>query len=398
MYALAEAGKRVFPELHVDMSADAAFLLRLLATKPGASKGVVRGSNEEWQFGFGTLIFQHGEHWYFAARTPQRSFENGSPNDGGPINVTYRFPNAKINTDGALKIRALTGGEKSLRELLQSARDTYMVKGEVGIHNWEGHWEYLEGKPPRPLNTVAVQGGVADEMLADIKSFLADEAWYKRLHVPYRRGYLLYGPPGSGKSTLAGALAAEAGLNICVLSLSDKNLNDNNFVYALRQMPKKSILLLEDVDAVNAQTQRRSSAGVKRNEVESLIDGEPLVYTTQTPPGTLTLAGILNALDGLTTPSGMIVMMTTNHPEKLDPALVRPGRVDFKAEIGLATKGQAAELYRRFFPDKSRELGWDEWFAAQIEDGVHSPAELQEHLVRHRYDPEGAIHFGAESC
>jgi chaperone BCS1 len=69
------------------------------------------------------------------------------------------------------------------------------------------------------------------------------------LGIPYRRGYLLYGPPGSGKSSFIQALAGELGYNICLLNLSEPGLTDDRLNHLLGNTPERSILLLEDVDA-----------------------------------------------------------------------------------------------------------------------------------------------------
>jgi mitochondrial chaperone BCS1 len=67
--------------------------------------------------------------------------------------------------------------------------------------------------------------------------------------IPYRRGYLLYGPPGSGKSSFIQALAGELGYNICILNLGERALTDDRLNHLLSNAPERSILLLEDIDA-----------------------------------------------------------------------------------------------------------------------------------------------------
>ena len=406
---VAEGIKRALPEIQIDSGSDMAFLCRILAEKPGAPKGPMTqdGDRDRWSFGFGHLIFQHGGHWFYAARTPERQGGNGDVAKAEyPSTVSYKKMLGRQETGGFLYVRALTGGEASLKMLLADARSRFIPDKEVSVYNWEGHWRHLDHRPPRPLATVAVEGNLAERLLADIAAFKADEAWYKSHYVPYRRGYLLHGPPGSGKSTLAAALAAEAELNVCVLSLANKNLDDNAFLEALRQMPKNSMLLLEDVDAVNAQTERRAPAQYEYDTFPALMtsggdedesSGDWVAKSVSFPPnivglsqrggGSLTLAGILNGLDGLTTPSGLIVMMTTNHREQLDPALIRPGRVDVHAEIGLATRAQVHDLFLRFFPDHGHLA---DGFVGTVTPGTTSPAAIQEHLVRHRYEPEKA--------
>ncbi|HEV7674420.1 MAG TPA: AAA family ATPase [Candidatus Angelobacter sp.] len=98
----------------------------------------------------------------------------------------------------------------------------------------------------------------------------------------------------------------------------------------------------------------------------------------------LTLTGLLNSLDGFMAKDGSIVFMTTNHPELLDPALVRPGRVDFELEFKEATAEQKARLFKRFFPGATDALAYN--FAGR--DDLRTMAEAQQWLIQHK-DDEG---------
>jgi chaperone BCS1 len=73
----------------------------------------------------------------------------------------------------------------------------------------------------------------------------------------------------------------------------------------------------------------------------------------------VTLSGLLNVLDGFAAPTGVLFMMTTNYVEKLDPALLRPGRIDYKLSLGKASDHQKVELYLRFFPESSEAEAWE---------------------------------------
>ena len=91
-----------------------------------------------------------------------------------------------------------------------------------------------------------------------------------------------------------------------------------------------------------------------------------------------------------------MLFLTTNHPERLDPALIRPGRVDRKIELGYATPDQARRLFLWFYRDSSlssAELGREaDRFAAQVPVRKLCMAAIQEHLLRHRRAPEAAAH------
>nr|KAF6449694.1 BCS1-like protein, ubiquinol-cytochrome c reductase complex chaperone [Molossus molossus] len=101
----------------------------------------------------------------------------------------------------------------------------------------------------RPLNSVVLEQGLADRIIRDIREFIDNPKWYTDRGIPYRRGYLLYGPPGCGKSSFITALAGELEHSICLLSLTDSSLSDDRLNHLLSVAPQQSLVLLEDVDA-----------------------------------------------------------------------------------------------------------------------------------------------------
>ncbi|CAH3187058.1 unnamed protein product, partial [Porites evermanni] len=194
------------------------------------------------------------------------------------------------------------------------------------------------------------------------------------LGIPYRRGYLLYGPPGCGKSSFIQALAGELDYSICVMNLSDRSLSDDRLIHLMSCAPQQSIVLLEDIDA----------AFVKRTDEKE--EGKAYSY-----PNRVTFSGLLNTLDGVASSEERLVFMTTNHLDRLDPALIRPGRVDLKQEIGLASKSQLYKMYRRFYPDQT--FARAEEFADKVM-GLgqrKSIAHIQGHFMLFKNDPSGAI-------
>ncbi|MGD0053595.1 MAG: AAA family ATPase [Vulcanimicrobiaceae bacterium] len=204
----------------------------------------------------------------------------------------------------------------------------------------------------------------ARNALADLQGFLADRTWYVERGLPYRRGYLLHGPPGGGKSSLTFALASELGMDLYVLNLAAPMLDDTLLALLMRRIPARGILLIEDVDA--AFTAREKS---------------------DTAASHVTFSGLLNALDGVSSRDSQITVMSTNHIERLDPALIRPGRVDCRLFLGNAQREQARELFARFFPESDLAAA----FADRVGDGAVSMAALQRHLVAHRSDPRAAV-------
>merc|ERR1719240_1237711 len=194
---------------------------------------------------------------------------------------------------------------------------------------WGGSWEKALSKKPRAIDSVILDRDLAASLLADAREFLSSSGWYSSVGIPYRRGYLLYGPPGCGKTSFCQALAGALKLDVCMLTLTNKNLDDNGLAECLRDAPANAIVLLEDVDAVFVDRALQHEGGGRGAGV--------------------TFSGLLNALDGVASQEGRLFFMTTNHIEKLDAALIRPGRCDLKVEIKRASRQQAAALYGRIF-------------------------------------------------
>jgi chaperone BCS1 len=207
------------------------------------------------------------------------------------------------------------------------------------LYIYNDGWDYVEGYAPRLLDSVVLQPGEKEHLVEDVKNFRASKQRYARLGIPYHRGYLLYGPPGTGKTSLVSALAAYFGLSIYVINLTD--FTDRSLMNAVNLVPANSVLLFEDIDC--------AKGGKAREAASSVASGG-----SQADKGTVTngvtLSGLLNVLDGFYAPANVLFVMTTNHIEVLDDALLRPGRIDYKLFLGAASASQKIELYRRFFP------------------------------------------------
>ncbi|EEB11853.1 mitochondrial chaperone BCS1, putative [Pediculus humanus corporis] len=194
----------------------------------------------------------------------------------------------------------------------------------------------------RPLNSVVLDVGVKERILQDCLEFINNPLWYTDRGIPYRRGYLLYGPPGCGKSSFISALAGELQFGICVLNLSERGLSDDRLNHLLAVAPQNTILLLEDID----------SAFLSR---ENFVEGKnPYEGLSR-----VTFSGLLNCLDGVASAEARVLFMTTNYIERLDPALIRPGRVDVKEFVGYCSPYQVEQMFLRFYPqfaDDSKEF------------------------------------------
>ncbi|KAF8512890.1 BCS1 N terminal-domain-containing protein [Gautieria morchelliformis] len=239
-----------------------------------------------------------------------------------------------------ITLTALSRDRRLFPVLLAEARHHALKEqqGKLVINTpWGTSWKpFGKPRPKRPLHSVMLQEGVAERITSDVQTFLQRRVWYADRGIPYRRGYLLHGPPGSGKSSFIQALAGSLSYDICLLNLSERGLADDKLNHLLSNAPERSFVLIEDIDA----------AFNKR--VQTTEDG----YQSS-----VTFSGFLNALDGVASGEERIIFMTTNHISALDPALIRPGRVDLIELLDDASPAQAKRLFLQFYSDVERSDG-----------------------------------------
>ena len=215
------------------------------------------------------------------------------------------------------------------------------------LYAYNEAWRYVCAYTPRVLDSVILKSGEKDRLVEDVHTFRASRERYGRLGVPYHRGYLFYGPPGTGKTSLVSALGERFGMSIYAVNLTE--LNDRTLKTAIGSVPSGAIILFEDIDCMKAGN-RRSEQGDSEAASATTVPGE------KNDPADrfgVTLSGLLNVLDVFHAPENVLFVMTTNRIEALDPALLRPGRIDYKLYMGKAADAQKIELCRRFFPAAS---------------------------------------------
>lgn len=199
---------------------------------------------------------------------------------------------------------------------------------DMGNNN-SGSIRKLKG---RTFDDVFITKEHKDLILESIDKFVQSRAWYEKHNIPYHFGLLLYGMPGSGKSSLAQAIAHYLN-GLLVVIPGDRIFEVPGFFLdgTIATNPLfTNIILIEDVDC-----------GFTRGDYNKQWNFRSEKEDTERKTG---MASLLNALDGISAPTNTIYIFTTNHIEKLDSALIRPGRIDLKIDLG----GVCKETFDQF--------------------------------------------------
>ncbi|RDW89268.1 putative BCS1 protein [Coleophoma cylindrospora] len=286
------------------------------------------------QPGYGRHIVRHGNAFIQVNREKQSSanMSTGEPHE--TVTLTTLYAHRHVFEDIFAEAHQLAASAQEGKTIMYSSRGMDWVP-------------FGDARRKRPLNSVILDEGIKERIVEDVKDFIGRQQWYVDRGIPYRRGYLLYGPPGSGKSSFIQALAGELDFGVSIINLSERGITDDKLAHLLRKLPPRTILLLEDADAAF------------RNRQQVDADG----YSG----GTVTFSGLLNALDGVAAGEERIAFLTTNHIERLDEALIRPGRVDMTVRIGEATRYQAAQMWDRFYGDIDVDGAGRERFLQKLE-------------------------------
>lgn len=224
-------------------------------------------------------------------------------------------------------------------------------------------WTMLSKLPKRPIDTLYLKEGEKEKLLGMVEEFFAKETrdLYLGYGMPYKHIVMLYGVPGSGKTSTISAIASYFDCDIYTIPIT-KELTDygliDAFSYVNDKEDRKRIIVLEDIDCIFDTTRKE---GDEHNMV--------------------TLQSLLNCLDGHTCVEGTLLFMTANNPEKMDYAMIRSCRVDYKLELGYADEFQTKNIFTTFLPKQGDKF---KSFYKKIKHMDFTTAMLQEFLFYNR--------------
>ncbi|AIO02684.1 mitochondrial chaperone BCS1, putative [Leishmania panamensis] len=284
--------------------------------------------------GYGSHLLRFGSTWVYITRA-----EDSSKQKAAAANRVDR-ENDKLTLTFFTRRRAVV--EQFMAHVQESWRAN--VRNTVHIYLSEGYgprWHLLSERIRRPLSTLYLPTETK-AVVEEARLFLQLKGTYAALGIPWRRGYLLEGPPGTGKTSFVMALAGELGLPVHILSLRSDHMDDDALLSLTSSLPRRSILLIEDLENVlkthsgvgrSAGSPKASDAAATAAAAETTSTAPASPYSTDIgggPRSAMSLSALLNALDGVSSSEGRLLLITTNDTSRIPFAevLLRPGRID----------------------------------------------------------------------
>lgn len=313
--------------------------------------------------GYGRHVFIYKRHLFIFVREMIES--QGTLKQRENITLTMFGRNKEIISD-LLDDFTPKVNKNTISVFSNNQNDTYLISSAV---------------PRRSLESVIVAGETLQDIVGHIDKFMASEDWYKHRGIPWKLILLFVGPPGTGKTSIIRALASHYKRDIFDLNLN--TASQSSLRNLILEGSGDSFIAIEDVDGFQAvKTRVTETSSVRDLHTGRVQTMTPAPTSSGNKADPVTLNGLLNAFDGLATLDGKIIFMTTNHLEHIDPAIIRPGRVDQIIPIGVLTNVEVHK-YFKFFYD-----GYEIPENIVFEDVAAST--IQRAMIAHRGAPDKA--------
>ncbi|CAI9109337.1 OLC1v1009141C1 [Oldenlandia corymbosa var. corymbosa] len=264
-------------------------------------------------------------------------------------------------------------------ELNNRQRKLYTNRSSEDWFWFGGKWNYINFHHPATFDTLAMDPLKKQEIISDLDAFKKGKAYYTKIGKAWKRGYLLHGPPGTGKSTMIAAIANYMEYDIYDLELTSV-INNSELKQLLIDTRSKSIIVIEDIDCSIDLTGKRKKKEASKSEEEEMESGQEDKIDKDSK-SKLTLSGVLNFIDGIWSACGQerIIIFTTNHVDKLDPALIRRGRMDMHIEMSYCKFEAFKILAKNYLDIDSHPLYGD--IRQLLEGNDVRPCDVAENLM-----------------
>ncbi|KAJ4707537.1 AAA-ATPase [Melia azedarach] len=321
--------------------------------------------------------------WVLGKNFPRRDFSFSvypAADEKRFYKLTFHKRDRELITESYIK-HVLKEGKATTVKNRQ--RKLYINNPSKNWYGWKSSkWNHIYFEHPATFDTLAMETKKKEEIMKDLKKFSKGKEYYAKVGKAWKRGYLLYGPPGTGKSTMIAAMANF--LNYDVYDLELTTVEDNTELRSLLiETSSKAIIVIEDIDCSLDLTGQREKKKKKKDENEEEMDPvkKKAKEESENKESKVTLSGLLNFIDGLWSACGgeRIIVFTTNYVEKLDPALIRRGRMDKHIEMSYCCFEAFKVLAKNYLDIESHELFTE--IGNLLAETNMTPADVAENLM-----------------